>query len=178
MGTEIPFEEKLKTNSLSELLDIKEHIDKEKYPDRYLALLNEIENRPTEVVTLKGHFTGKRFYQPWVLAVYCAVANLPFGIFLYGLNVHRRGDFWIGKILMVVSGLAVIGIYLTPTGGIFDKYAIPIFFFNLFMGLGLMKAEENNYKKAILNGGGAARWWPPLIFLAAILFAMWAFNVD
>jgi hypothetical protein len=57
-----------------------------------------------------------------------------------------------------------------------------MFLFNLFMGFGLMKAEQSNYKKALSNGALPARWWPPLLFLAAMVLVTsavpWIYDVD
>ena len=101
---------------------------------------------------------GKRFYQPWVLAAYCILANLPFAILLYGLNIYHRGSLWIGKIILIASALGVIGICITSAIGTLNGHGIPMFLFNLFMGIGLMKAEESNYKKALSNGALPAKW--------------------
>jgi hypothetical protein len=87
-----------------------------------------------------------------------------------------------GRILFVGSTLAVIGICIDSAIGTSDRHRIPIFLFNLFMGIGLMKAEQHNYQKAILKGGLPARWWPPLLFLAAMVLTLmgcvWLFDLE
>lgn len=116
-------------------------------------------------------FAGKRFYRPGVLAAYCILVNLPFGTFFYGLNVYRRGDFWLGRIILTVSALGLIGIGIALVTGA-EVYSMRWLLPNIVVGICLMKLEKGSYQKAILNGARPARWWPPLLLLAAMVLAV------
>ncbi len=54
---------------------------------------------------------GERLYSLEVLLTYFALLGFPFGLFLYGLNVARRGQPWVGYLL---SGLAAVTFTLLP----------------------------------------------------------------
>jgi len=133
--------------------------------------MEELKERDRNPDIESQQFAGKRLYRPGVLAAYCIIANLPFGIFLYGLNVYRRGHFWMGRIILAVSAVAIIAMSIAVASGA-KVYCIPSLLLNIVVGVGLMKAERGSYQKAILNGATPARWWPPLLFLAAISLAI------
>ena len=116
-------------------------------------------------------FVGKRFYHPKLLAAYSILANLPLAFFLYGLNVYRRGSFWMGRIILLLSALAIIGMSIALAVGA-KGFGIPWTLFSIVVGIGLMKAEKSGYQKAIANGGMPAKWWPPLLFIAADILAI------
>jgi hypothetical protein len=117
-------------------------------------------------------FVGKQFYHPKHLAAYSILANLPLAFFLYGLNVYRRGSFWMGRIILISSALAIIGMSIAFAAGA-KGYGIPWTLFSIVVGIGLMKAEKSNYQKAILNGGIRAKWRPPLLFIAGDMLAIY-----
>ena len=51
---------------------------------------------------------GRGFYRPGVIATYC-VFSLPVGLYLYGLNIARRGGRIMGYLLSGISGLLFVG---------------------------------------------------------------------
>jgi hypothetical protein len=116
-------------------------------------------------------FVRKRFYHPKLLAAYSILGNLPLAFFLYGLNVYRRGSFWMGRIILLLSALAIIGMSIALAVGA-KGFGIPWTLFSIFVGIGLMKAEKSGYQRAIANGGTPAKWWPPLMFIVADILAI------
>ena len=48
---------------------------------------------------------GKRLYPPDVLLTYFALGGLSYGLFLYGLNVARRGQPWVGYLLSALAAV-------------------------------------------------------------------------
>ena len=126
----------------------------------------------------KEGLVGKRLHRPGLLAAYCILANLPLGFFLYGLNVYRRGNVWMGRTILILSALAIIGMSITLTLGLDVKgRGLHVMLLNIVVGIGLMKAERSSYQRAISNGAVPAKWWPPLLFIGAnilaILFISW-----
>lgn len=109
-------------------------------------------------------FEGKRFYQPGVLAAYCILANIPLAIFLYGINVHRRGNVRFGNAIKVLAALAIVAMTIALALGS-NLSGIRIMLPGIVIGIGLMKAEKPNYEKAISKGANPEKWWPPLLFL-------------
>ena len=45
--------------------------------------------------------TGKHLYSPGTIAIYLILSGLPLGLFLYGLNIRRRGQVLMGTIMGV-----------------------------------------------------------------------------
>lgn len=113
---------------------------------------------------VQQHFEGKRFYHPGVLAAYCILANIPLATFLYGINVHRRGNARFGNVIKVMAALAIVAMTIAyPFGSNLSgtRLMLP----GIVIGIGLMKAERSNYEKAISKGASPEKWWPPLLFL-------------
>jgi len=106
--------------------------------------------------------SGRHFYRPHVLAAYC-ILHLPVGLFLYGLNVIRRGNCLTGYVLAGISGATFLGMLVVAASGarVFT-YGI----LGIFIGIGLLKIESGPYRRARSRGGTAARWWPPLLWVA------------
>jgi hypothetical protein len=106
---------------------------------------------------------GRRFYSPEVIAAYCILLSLPVGLYLYGLNIARRGDRVMGYSM---AGISVI----TFVGGMFAVDAMgatmsPYRFLGIFVAIGLLNMEDAPYRAALLRGGTRARWWPPLLWV-------------
>lgn len=118
--------------------------------------------RETEKVNVPRKGGNRRFYPPGVLAAY-AVLFLPVGLYLYGLNVIRRGNRLPGCILAGISGVAFLGmLVVAASGASVFTYGI----LGIFIGIGLFRMESGPYRRAISRGGVAARWWPPLLWVA------------
>ncbi len=121
------------------------------------------------------NFEGKRFYHPGVLAAYCILANIPLAIFLYGINVHRRGDVRIGNVIKIVSALTLCTMTIAAA---FDsnlhgmRFLLP----GIVIGIGLMKAERAKYDNAISKGARQEKWWPPLLIL--LIYILVIFLID
>lgn len=116
---------------------------------------------------------GKTLYSPAVIAAYTALANIPVGCILYGLNLQARGSKSLGRLLVVVGaagiiGLAVVVLFL-PTSprsmtclGIFAAFCFYQF-------------EKAPVAAALRDGASLARWWPPALYVIAgiaLLFGM------
>jgi len=134
---------------------------------------NEIRNQSTHA--------ERRFYQPWVLAAYCIIVNIPMAIFLYGINVHRRGNIVVGNLLKYTSAvvlvLFMVFLAISETN---VKSNILHTLFRTFVGIGLFKFETPYYKKAIMSGASPAKWWPPLLFvlLQVVVIILMSFLYD
>ncbi len=118
------------------------------------------------------HLAGKRLYRPGVLAAYCILTNLPLGVFLFSLNVYRRGSIWAGRISMALTALAIVGYSVVLAAGV-NLTGSRYLLLNIVVGLGIMKAEQAKYEKAISNGALPARWWPPLIFVCVNMLVIY-----
>lgn len=114
---------------------------------------------------------GKRFYQPWALLLYSVLANFPIAIFLYGINVHRRGNIIGGHIIKGMAIVMMAAITIIAIIGT-DIRAFHWILIGIAIGIGLMQAEKLHYERCIAHGASAARWWPPLLFLLAQSFAV------
>lgn len=125
--------------------------------------------------TKNQQLVGKRLYRPGVLAAYCALASLPWGFCLYGLNVYRRGNFWMGRIMLTLSALGIIGMSVAAALGI-RVHGLRLMVLNVAVGIGLVKAERITYQKAILNGAIPTKWWLPLLFIAANILAVFLIS--
>jgi hypothetical protein len=112
---------------------------------------------------------GVRLYSPGVLAAYFILGNVPIGMALYGLNVARRGERWIGYVLLGSSLLALLLLGLAVVaGGNLRGWSL----LALVLGLGVWQIERGPYRRALRNGATRARWWPPLFGVLALLIAL------
>ncbi|HIK31508.1 MAG TPA: hypothetical protein IGS17_20795 [Oscillatoriales cyanobacterium M59_W2019_021] len=114
-------------------------------------------------------FPSKPLYSPITLAAYCIFSGLLVGIILSGINIFRRGHIWIGRLLIISSGLILACILLTPTLASSNLW---LGFLNGIVGIHLYKTETPHFNRAIRSGGKQARWWVPLIFVALIELKM------
>ena len=117
----------------------------------------------------------KRFYKPGVLAAYCILANIPLAIFLYGINVHRRGDERSGNIIKIFAAFAIVAMTIAlPVGSKLSglRMMLP----GIVIGMGIMQIERPKYERAISQGAMPEKWWPPLLFL--IIDILVVFLID
>jgi hypothetical protein len=119
---------------------------------------------PDEAVPL-----GRCFYSPGVLATYCIVSNFSVGIFLYSINLSRRGYVWRGRLLAILSASFLIFLVFRDlfTGSFFELRSS--FLINVLVAATLYGAEKSHFDRATRNGGKPARWWMPLIWIAIIV---------
>ena len=113
--------------------------------------------------------SGVRLYSPGVLAAYFILGNVPIGMALYGLNVARRGERWIGYTLLGLSLLTLALLVLAAMGG---RSLRGWGLLALVLGLGVWQVERAPYRRALRGGAAPARWWPPLIAVLALLIAL------
>jgi len=109
---------------------------------------------------------GQRFYSPGVIAAYCILANIPLAVFLYGINVCRRGNVRSGNAIKIVAALAIVTMTIAfaidaRLSGI--RFMLP----GLVIGIGLFKAEKAYYGQAVAKGASPEKWWPPALIVVA-----------
>ena len=109
---------------------------------------------------------GKRFYAPRVLLLYSILANFPIAIFLYGINVHRRGATAGGNIIKAIAAAMIALITSIAVAGTHVS-ALPLILIGIAIGVALMQAERSHFERCIAQGALREKWWPPLFFLAA-----------
>lgn len=107
---------------------------------------------------------GKRFYSPRVLLLYSVLANFPIALFLYGINVHRRGSPFGGNIVKGLAAVMIVMITLIAAVGTHVK-AAHLILIGVAIGIGLMQVERSHYDDCLARGASPEKWWPPLIFL-------------
>lgn len=113
--------------------------------------------------------SGVKLYSPGVLAAYFILGNVPVGMALYGLNVARRGERWIGYVLLGSSLLALVLLGLAAISG---RNLRGWSLLALVLGLGVWQIERGPYRRALRSGATPARWWPPLLGVLALLIAL------
>lgn len=113
--------------------------------------------------------SGVRLYSPGVLAAYFILGNVPIGMALYGLNVARRGDRWLGYAVLGSSLLALVLLFLAALAG---RNLRGWNLVALVLGLGVWQIERGPYGRALRSGATPAKWWPPLIAVVALLVAL------
>jgi hypothetical protein len=118
---------------------------------------------PDEAVSL-----NRCFYSPGVLAAYCIVSNFSVGVFLYSINLYRRGYVWRGRLLAMLSALFLISLVFRELfGGRFLEWRLRLLI-NWLVAATLYGTEKSHFDRAIRNGGKPARWWIPLICIGII----------
>jgi hypothetical protein len=122
---------------------------------------------------------GVQLYKPGVLAAYLALGGLPVGLFLYGLNLTRRGQRSIGYVLCALSTVifAMIAVVVSSGGRVSG-----IGFLAVLVAILVYKMESRSYKLALSRGATPAKWWPPLFgvigFVLAIIVVAGLFTPD
>ena len=109
------------------------------------------------------------FYSPGVLATYCIVSNFSVGVFLYSINLYRRGYVWRGRLLAILSASSLISLVFRDllAGSLFELRSR--FLINGLVAATLYGTEKSHFDRAIRNGGKPARWWMPSICIAIIV---------
>ena len=116
----------------------------------------------------QSQMIGTRLYPPWLLVIYSVFANPPIAVFLYGINIHRRGSKATGIILKTVAALTIVLMTIAAALGAQMKEAQSIFrVVGIIIGLGLYPIEARPYRISVAQGARPARWWPPLLFILA-----------
>ncbi len=135
---------------------------------RGVRLTRDDRERHMEEATssIQQDLAGVRLYTPGVIAMY-TVLSLPVGLYVYGLNIYRRGRRLTGGLLGTLGALMFCAmLFAGATGHRISGFGI----LGIFVALGLFKIEAGRYKSAVARGASAARWWPPLLLaVAAIL---------
>lgn len=116
----------------------------------------------------------QRFYSPSVLATYSIISNFSVGIFLYSINLSRRGYLWRGRVLAILSML-FLGFLIFQGFFVASTYRLGLL--NVLVAAMLYGSEKPHFDRAIRNGSKPARWWLPLILIAVIVtiygFSVW-----
>ncbi|MEZ4651015.1 MAG: hypothetical protein R3E97_19960 [Candidatus Eisenbacteria bacterium] len=107
---------------------------------------------------------GRRFYHPGIIATY-SVLSLPVGMYLYGLNVARRGSRVMGRTMTIVAGLVLLGMFVNAAAG---GPPLRTGALGIFVGIAMIRLESSTYRYAVAHGGTRARWWPPLLWVIGI----------
>ena len=114
-------------------------------------------------------YLSRCFYSPGVLAAYCLVSNFSVGIFLYSINLSRRGYVWRGRLLAILSASFLICLacrdFLADN---FFEYRSRLLI-NMLVAIALYGSEKSHFDRAMRNGAKPARWWMPSIWLAIIV---------
>ena len=106
-----------------------------------------------------------RLYSPPVLAAYFILGNIPIGMALYGLNVARRGERWLGYLVLGSSLVALVLMMVSAmAGGNLRGWRL----LSLVLGVGVWQVERAPYRRAVASGAAAAPWWPPLLAVLAL----------
>ena len=109
------------------------------------------------------------FYSPGVLAAYCLVSNFSVGIFLYSINLSRRGYVWRGRLLAILSASFLICLAFRDFfADNFFEYRSRLLI-NVLVATALYGSEKSHFDRAMRNGGKPARWWMPSIWIAIVV---------
>ena len=109
---------------------------------------------------------GVRLYKPGVIAMY-TILSFPVGLYLYGLNISRRGRRLTGGLLGTFAALMFCVMLIAGAAG---HRTSGFGILGIFVAIGLFRIEGDRYKRAVHRGALAARWWPPMLLaVAAIL---------
>lgn len=128
-----------------------------------------------------SNLAGKRLYQPGVLLAYFALGGLPCGLFLYGLNVARRGQPWVGYLLSAVATATFMLFAAAPAGtgrlsgsGFATISSMSLGILGFLVGIGVFKSESgpHTHRAAVARGATPAPWWPPAVAAIAVLLAV------
>jgi len=119
-----------------------------------------------QVVAVSG-----RIHRPGAVATYGCLC-LPVGLFLYGLNLRRRGEGAIGAAVLVFACLAYTAMIAPGLFSTADPRLALVGVLGLPLAPLLYLIERAPYQRAIQAGGRPARWWPPLVILVLLIFAV------
>jgi hypothetical protein len=110
--------------------------------------------------------TGKKVYSAAVIAAYTALANIPVGCILYGLNLQARGSRSLGRLIFVVgiagaAGLALAVLFAPSSSRLLT-------FVSIFAAFCFYRFEKAPVASA-LREASLARWWPPALWVAGAI---------
>jgi hypothetical protein len=112
---------------------------------------------------------GTRLYKPGVLAAYIVLSGLPIGLLLYGLNLARRGQRWLGGALWALSAiLLALMLALVAADGRVSGLGI----LSIPIAIWVYATERKHYALALQKGARPAKWWPPLLLLLGLILVM------
>jgi hypothetical protein len=106
-----------------------------------------------------------KLYKPGVIAAYLALGGLPVGLYLYGLNILRRGQRWVGVFFCSLSALAFVMMAMVAATG---HPAMGIGFLGIVVAICVYQMEKRPYQLAIQRGATSAKWWPPIFWVIGI----------
>ncbi|MGB8657922.1 MAG: hypothetical protein WCE90_09085 [Candidatus Zixiibacteriota bacterium] len=119
---------------------------------------------------------GVKLYKPGVIAAYLVLGGLPVGLFLYGLNIARRDQRWLGVFFCTMSAAAFLMLVTVAARG---HGALGVAGLGIAAAYSVYRIERRPYDLAIQRGATPAKWWPPLfavlgtfilIIIAVVLF--------
>lgn len=118
-----------------------------------------------------GRISGCRLYSPKVLVAYCILGQFPAGVFLYGINLFRRGFRWRGKLLCILSAsLLIASIGQGMLAGETFEYRSNLSLDEL-VAVHLYGIEKFRFEGEMRRGGKPARWWMPSLWIATTVIA-------
>lgn len=106
---------------------------------------------------------GIQLYKPGVVAAYLALGGIPVGLFLYGLNIVRRGQRWLGGTLCTLAGIAFIMIIVSASLG--GRRLSGFGILGVLVAIWVYNIERKPYRLALQQGATPAKWWPPLFWV-------------
>ena len=109
---------------------------------------------------------GVRLYKPGVIAAYMVLSGMAIGLLLYALNVLRRGQRWLGGLILALSAALVIMIVTIVTmGGRVSGLGM----IGVLVAIFVYQLERRPYTLALERGATPAKWWPPLFLVLGFL---------
>jgi hypothetical protein len=111
---------------------------------------------------------GRALYSPIVIAIYCALISFLAGFILYGINLYRRGQIWLGRLFIGLSVIVFLGAMIAAFVGS-NVYGGKSYILSIIIAVGLYKMESAPYAKALSLGATKAKWWPPLLWSLLII---------
>jgi len=93
--------------------------------------------------------SGRKLYAPAVIAVYTALANLPIGIILYGINHSARGKRRLGR-AMVAFGIAAFRLLILL--GAADALPRLSMLVGIAGAINVYKLEQRPFEEALRQG--------------------------
>ena len=124
----------------------------------------EIPAQPTSLP-----LAGRRVYSAGVIAAYTALANMPVGCVLYGLNLQARGARLRGRLLIavgIIGGMALVWISLFGHLSPFQSRMLIVL--AIFSAFCFYRFEKEPVRAALRDGAALARWWPPALLLLVL----------
>lgn len=109
---------------------------------------------------------GVRLYKPGVIAAYMVLSGMAVGLLLYALNLMRRGQRWVGGLILALCGALFVLIAATVTmGGRVSGLGI----LGVLVAIFVYQMERRPYALALERGATPAKWWPPIFLVLGLL---------